>query len=99
MKNLQQPKWMYLKALLLVFIGLLSAAMLLAMNPTGQTAVLMGLAIWASCRLYYFAFYVIEHYIDPGYHYSGICSACLHFMRKSSAYNKKARRSSSGPML
>jgi hypothetical protein len=33
---------------------------------------LLLVAIWAFCRAYYFAFYVIEHYVDPAYRFSGL---------------------------
>jgi hypothetical protein len=34
----------------------------------------MAVAIWAFCRAYYFAFYVIERYIDPGFRFAGLSS-------------------------
>src|SRR5437899_12245421 len=34
----------------------------------------LALAIWCFCRFYYFAFYVIEHYVDPAYRFSGLWS-------------------------
>lgn len=30
------------------------------------------ITIWAFCRAYYFAFYVIEHYVDPHYRFAGL---------------------------
>ena len=45
--------------------------------PTWRTAGLLVVAIWAFARAYYFAFYVIEKYVDPGYKFSGLIS----FMR------------------
>jgi hypothetical protein len=44
--------------------------------------VLLAIAVWAFCRAYYFAFYVIEHYVDPGYHLSGLGSFARYLMRK-----------------
>ena len=38
-------------------------------------AVLLLLVIWSFSRAYYFAFYVIEKYIDPSYRFSGLLSA------------------------
>ena len=72
MKDLKHPWWMWLKAWLLLMIGLVSGALLLLEHPTMRTAVLLALAIWAFCRAYYFAFYVIEHYVDPGFRYAGL---------------------------
>ncbi len=35
--------------------------------------------IWAFARAYYFAFYVLEKYIDPSYRFSGLLSL-LHYL-------------------
>ncbi len=81
MRNLVNPTWMYVKAALL-FVILLSCCTLLVMEtPTWRTAALLALVIWASARLYYFIFYVIERYIDPSYRFSGIGSALRYLLR------------------
>jgi len=68
-----KSKWaIYLKAGLFMVIGLASAALLLGQTPTLETAILMSLTIWSFCRAYYFAFYVIEHYVDPTFQFSGL---------------------------
>ena len=51
-----------------------SAVLLLMETPRLRVAVLLSLVGWAFCRAYYFAFYVIEHYVDPGYRFSGLWS-------------------------
>jgi hypothetical protein len=33
---------------------------------------LLAICIWAFCRFYYFAFYVLHHYADPEFKYSGL---------------------------
>jgi len=35
--------------------------------------------VWAFCRFYYFAFYVIQHYVDPSYRFSSLLSF-LHYV-------------------
>ena len=42
-------------------------------------AALLAVSVWAFCRAYYFAFYVIERYVDPTYRFSGLGSVprCL----------------------
>jgi hypothetical protein len=37
----------------------------------------MIIAVWCFCRLYYFAFHVIEHYVDASYRFSGLLSVDL----------------------
>jgi len=43
-------------------------------------------AIWSFCRVYYFAFYVIERYIDPSFRFSGLISA-LRYLRNKKFLN------------
>jgi hypothetical protein len=38
--------------------------------------------VWSFCRFYYFAFYVIEHYVDPSYRFSGLLSFALYLIQK-----------------
>jgi hypothetical protein len=75
---------MYLKGALLLLILLSSAGLLLADMPSWRTGVLLALLVWASARLYYFLFYVIERYIDSSYQFSGVLSALSYILRRSS---------------
>ena len=83
MKDLTDPRWIKLKGGLFLLAGLLAAALLVLENPTLQTAFLVAMAVWCFCRAYYFAFYVIEHYVDPTFHFSGLGSALRHLLRKT----------------
>ena len=82
MKDLTNPFWIKLKGGLFLFLGLLAAALLLVDAPTLKDAGLLVLAIWCFCRAYYFAFYVIEHYVDTGYKFSGLGSFVKYLLRK-----------------
>ena len=82
MNDLTSPVWIKLKGGLFLFLGLLAAALLLVDAPTLKDAGLLMLAIWCFCRVYYFAFYVIEHYVDPGYKFSGLGSFLKYLFRK-----------------
>jgi hypothetical protein len=70
--DLQNPKWMYLKAGLFVVIISSCFVLVWVQAPTVRTALLLLLMIWASARAYYFAFYVVERYVDPQYRFSGL---------------------------
>jgi hypothetical protein len=72
MKDLTNPRWIKLKGLLFLLIGFLSAGLLIAEHPDVRTIILLALAVWSFCRFYYFAFYVIEHYVDPSYKFAGL---------------------------
>jgi hypothetical protein len=80
--DLQDPKWMYLKAILFAVIGLACVAGILVEHPEIRTAFFLFLALWSFCRLYYFAFYVIEKYIDPTYKFAGLWSFAVYLLRQ-----------------
>ncbi len=82
MRDLQSHRWMWIKAALFVVIGVISCALILVELPDWRIAVLLALAVWAFCRAYYFAFYVIEKYIDPSYRFSGLLSAVRHVLKR-----------------
>jgi hypothetical protein len=74
MKDLSNPFWIKLKGLLFLFIGIVAVVLLFLDSPSLKTVALLALAIWSFCRFYYFAFYVIEKYVDPTYKFSGLIS-------------------------
>ena len=79
MKDLSDPFWIKLKGILFLLIGLVAATILFLDNPKWQTAVLLVVAIWSYCRFYYFAFYVIEKYVDAQFKFSGLFSFAKFF--------------------
>jgi len=72
MPDLTNPKLIYLKGFLFLLAGLISAALVILEQPTLKLAALLALAIWCFARAYYFAFYVIQHYVDPSYRFAGL---------------------------
>jgi hypothetical protein len=72
--DIRRHSWMYFKAVLMLVAGVLASILILIDHPTVRTAVLLAVAIWGFCRAYYFAFYVIEHYVDPTFRFSGLTS-------------------------
>jgi len=82
MRDLTSNRWMWVKAGLFLVIGVVSSALILAEVPDWRILVLLVLAIWAFCRAYYFAFYVIEKYIDPSFRFSGLISVLRYLWRK-----------------
>jgi hypothetical protein len=75
MRDLTDARWIKLKGILFVVVGACSTALLLLETPTLKVALLLGITVWCFCRAYYFAFYVIEKYVEPGYRFSGLWSA------------------------
>ncbi len=82
MKDLADARWIKLKAVLFLVIGTVSATLLILENPTVKEAVLLALAVWAFCRFYYFAFYVIERYVDPRFRFSGLGSFVSYLLKR-----------------
>jgi len=81
MKDLTSPTWIKAKGFLFLFLGLLAAALVFFERPTLRVALLLMLAVWCFCRFYYFAFYVIERYVDPSYRFSGLVSFTRYLIR------------------
>lgn len=82
MKDLTDSRWIKLKGILFLLIGLFSATLLVLEMPTLKIGVLLAISIWCFCRFYYFAFYVIEHYVDPGYRFSGLWSFACYLLKR-----------------
>jgi hypothetical protein len=74
MKDITDPRWIKIKGLLFLILGLLATGLLVFEHPELQVILLLIIGIWCFCRFYYFAFYVIEHYVDPTYRFSGLFS-------------------------
>jgi hypothetical protein len=85
MSDIRSPKLLYAKAALFLLLGASASAILLVEHPSVRVALLLALAVWAFARAYYFAFYVVEHYIDPTYKYAGLLSFIRHALRRRSA--------------
>lgn len=79
--DLKSAKLIYLKGFLFLITGTLAAVGILLESPTLQTAFLLAVAIWSFCRLYYFMFYVIEKYVDPGYKFAGVYSFLVYLFQ------------------
>lgn len=82
MTDLKSPRLIIAKGFLFLLLGCLAAGLIIAEQPTLKLVVLLALTIWAFCRTYYFAFYVIEHYIDAEYKFAGLSSALRYLIRR-----------------
>ena len=86
MRDLRSHRLMIFKAVLFVILGLIAVAAILLESPTLRTAALLAIIIWSFSRAYYFAFYVIEHYIDPGFRFAGLVSALRFLLTQLSQF-------------
>jgi hypothetical protein len=80
--DITDPRLIYAKGFLFLFLGVAASALLFVESPTLKTAFLLAVAVWGFCRFYYFAFYVIEHYVDPGYKFAGLASFARYLLRR-----------------
>ena len=74
MGDLTNKKVIYFKGFLFLFGGIVASMIVLLERPTIKIAAMLVVAIWCFCRAYYFAFYVIEHYVDGNYKFAGLWS-------------------------
>lgn len=83
MKDISDERLIHLKGGLFLLLGAIASALLVYTSPTLKTGALLAIAIWAFCRFYYYAFYVMTHYVDPSYRFSGLGSFARYLLRRS----------------
>jgi hypothetical protein len=81
--DLKSKRAIYWKAILFVVIGAMSFGLLLAQKFDVQTLLLLCVLIWSCCRAYYFAFYVIERYVDPSFRFSGLTAFARYLLERN----------------
>jgi len=94
MKNITSPGLIKFKGLLFLVVGLIASALLILDHPALKTAALLAIAIWCFCRFYYFAFYVIQHYVDGNYRFSGLWSFGRYLVQRRKHESRPARTGS-----
>ena len=80
--DLANPRVIYLKGFLFLLAGLIACAAILIEVPSLKIALLLAIAIWCFARAYYFAFYVIQHYVDPAYRFAGLWAFLKYEVRR-----------------
>ncbi len=82
MRDLKNSTAIWFKGVAFFLIAVGASVLLLANSFSVRTAVLLSVAIWASCRAYYFAFYVIQNYVDPQFRFSGLGAFVVYALKK-----------------
>jgi mannose-6-phosphate isomerase-like protein (cupin superfamily) len=82
MADITSPRLLYAKGSLFLLTGALAAGLLIVELPAWRTVLLLAIAVWAFARAYYFAFYVIQHYIDPGFRFAGLWAFTQYLLRR-----------------
>jgi hypothetical protein len=83
-RELRNPKLICMKGALFLVAGALASITLIVRHPELLTAMLLVIAIWCFARFYYFAFYVIERYVDSQYQFSGMIALLRYAARRRS---------------
>ena len=83
MSDLKSKKLIYLKGFLFLFGGIMASMIVLLEHPSWKVAAMLAVAIWCFCRAYYFAFYVIEHYVDGNYKFAGLGSFVKYLFKRN----------------
>lgn len=82
LSDITNPRLIYLKGFLFLLTGLIASAGLLLEYPQWRVAALLCVAVWSFARFYYFAFYVIEHYVDGQYKFAGLSSFVIYLWHR-----------------
>jgi hypothetical protein len=72
MRELSSKRLIVAKGLMFLVLAGMAATLLIIEAPSFRVAVLLAILAWASCRFYYFLFYVLQHYVDPKLRYAGL---------------------------
>jgi len=80
--DIKNPALLKVKGLLFLLLGLLAVALLILESPDWRTVGLIVIVIWAFSRFYYFAFYVLHHYADKNFKYTGLIDLVRYLLGK-----------------
>jgi len=89
MSDLKSHRAIIIKGFLMLLTGVMASAILLWENPGWRVALLLGIAIWGFMRFYYFAFYVIEKYVDGRYKFAGLGAFVGYLWRRCKGKSRK----------
>ena len=92
MRDLESVRAIYGKGALFLVVGVGAAVLVVVESPTLKTGLLSAIAVWSFCRLYYFMFYVIEHYVDGSYRFSGLWSFARYVWERCSGNHSVSAR-------
>lgn len=92
-EDLKNPRLIILKGLLFLVLALACALLVAAEIHSWQGRALLAIGIWAFCRTYYFAFYVLEKYVDPSLRYTGLVDLARGlFVRRRDSLSGRGRK-------
>ena len=90
MTDLKSKGWIVAKGVMFLGIAAAAAALIWVETPSVRIDVLLALLVWASCRFYYFLFYVLERYVDPTMRYAGLLDLLMGMKRRRESMRRDA---------
>lgn len=82
MPDLNSKRLIVMKGWVFLLAGILAGGLLLFENLSWRNGLLLTACVWCFCRFYYFMFYVIEHYVDSEFKYTGLWDFVKYSLRK-----------------
>ena len=80
--DITNARILYLKGGLFLLGGVLAGGIIIAEHPSWKVAALLAVTVWCFARAYYFAFYVVQHYVDDRYRFAGLLSFARYALRR-----------------
>jgi len=81
LRDIKNKDLIVFKGLMFLLLGILASAILVAFVTRVEVIVLLVISIWSFCRFYYFAFYVIENYVDDEHKFDGLYAAIAYIVK------------------
>jgi hypothetical protein len=92
MRDLRSPVMMFAKAgLFLIAWGLCGGIVVNAQGPL-ERLISFAVGSWCLARAYYFLFYGIEHYVQPGWRHAGVWGMVRALGSRGKGYRNKSPR-------
>lgn len=82
MSDIKSKKVIVLKGILFLLVAIISSSYSLFDFPFWIRLCALLIGLWSFARFYYFLFYVLERYVDPGLKYSGILDLAKFILSK-----------------
>lgn len=82
MADLRSKPLIVAKGVMFLLIAAMAGYLVLDALPSWRIALLLAVLVWASCRFYYFLFYVLGQYVGPRLRYAGIWPMLVELVRR-----------------
>lgn len=88
--DLSDPRLIWLKGGLFLLAGCSACLGVLLEAANWRVAFFLAIAVWCFARSYYFAFYVIEHYVDSSYRFAGLWHFAMYALARRRVEGRRA---------